>query len=70
MGTGRAGVAPGMVVVDRGPGAGAKHGVPTPARGTVVYETQKQRGRHRGLQSVGLLVYSKCWCGKQLPSLP
>lgn len=56
MGTGRAGVAPGMAVVDRGPGAGARHDVPTPARGTVVYETQKQRGRQRGLQSVGLLV--------------
>lgn len=55
MGTGRAGVAPGMAVVDRGPGAGAKHGIPTPARGTVVYETETKR-KAQQLQSVGLLV--------------
>lgn len=36
MGTGRAGVAPGVAVVDRGPGAGARHDAPTAARGTDV----------------------------------
>lgn len=74
MGTGRAGVAPGMAVVDRGPGAGAKHGVLTPAGGTVVCETQRQRGRKaqgaavsRSPRVVQVLVWE---AAARPPSLP
>lgn len=42
VGMGRAGAAPGMPVVDGGPGAGARRGVPTPARGMVTCEAEKQ----------------------------
>lgn len=62
MGTGRAGVAPGMTAVGRGPGAGARHGVPTAARGVFIYKTRT--GRHMwpyqpaSPVAVGVLVVS------------
>jgi hypothetical protein len=40
VGTGRTGVVPGIAAVDRGPGTGARHGIPTPARSAVIYEKQ------------------------------
>lgn len=42
VGTDRAGAAPGMTVVERGPGAGGRRGIPTPARGAVIYKTQRR----------------------------
>lgn len=44
VGTGRVRAVPGMTVVGRGPGARARHGVPTAARGALIYKTR--RGGH------------------------
>lgn len=51
-GMGRTGVVPGMAAVARGLGAGARHGVPTAARGAFIYKTR--RGRRMWLPTAGL----------------